>query len=173
MIDVSLFHDFTGNSWRDDYRRNGQLRYDDPDLLLHNAANAKVQKYREDYSASDVNKTFIPAILSTSGRIHGEFLRPLYILAHRQTVNFFDTLGEEPSNEALPGAALNTSFTTARLSGSHALMPLPYARVAVAPHMLGASHFPSRVCCMTASSSLFNAVPKFLFPPPRADLSKL
>ena len=47
----------------------GQLRYDDPDLL--NAASAKVQKYREDYSASDINKTFLPALLSTSSRIHG------------------------------------------------------------------------------------------------------
>ena len=100
VIDVSLVHEFTGNSRHDDYRRDGQLHSDDPDLLLHHAANAKVQKYREDYSTSDVNKAFIPAILSTSGRIHGEFLRLLYILAHRQTVNFFDTLGEEPSNEA-------------------------------------------------------------------------
>ena len=100
VIDVSLVHDFTENSRRDDYRRNGQLRYDDTDLLLHNAASAKVQKYSEDYSASDVNKAFLPAILSTSGCIHREFLRLLYILARRQTVNFFDTLGDDPSNEA-------------------------------------------------------------------------
>ena len=57
------------------------------------AASAKVQKSRDDYSASDVNKAFIPAFLSTSGRIHREFLRLLYILAHRQTA-------EEPSKEA-------------------------------------------------------------------------
>ena len=49
VIDLSLVHDFTGNSRRDDFRRNGQLRYDDPDLLLYKAASAKVQKYREDY----------------------------------------------------------------------------------------------------------------------------
>ena len=48
---------------------------------MNNAASAKVQKYREDYSASDVNKAFLPALLSTSGRIHGEFLRLLYIFA--------------------------------------------------------------------------------------------
>ena len=29
-----------------------------------------------------------------------ELLRLLYILAHRQTVNFFDILGQVPSNEA-------------------------------------------------------------------------
>jgi hypothetical protein len=59
-----------------------------------------VQEYREDYSASDVNKAFLPALVSTCGRIHGKFLRLLYILAHRQTVKFFETIGEEPSNEA-------------------------------------------------------------------------
>ena len=40
----------------------GQLRYDDPDLLLNKVARAKVQKYRDDYSASDVNKAFLPAL---------------------------------------------------------------------------------------------------------------
>ena len=33
-----------------------ELRYDDPDLLMNNASSAKVQKYREDYSASNVKK---------------------------------------------------------------------------------------------------------------------
>ena len=92
VIDVALVHDFSGNL-RDAYR-NGQLRYDDPNLLLNNVTRAKVQKYRDDYSASDVNKVFLSALLSTSGRIHGEFLRLLYILAHRQTVKFFDTIRE-------------------------------------------------------------------------------
>ena len=59
-----------------------------------------MQKYREEYSASDVNKAFLPALLSTSGRIHGVYFRLLYNLAHRQTVTFFETLGEEPFNEA-------------------------------------------------------------------------
>ena len=63
---------------------------------MNNAASAKVQKYREDNSASDVNKAFLPALLSTSGRIHGEFLRLLYILAHCQVLR---AIGE-PFNEA-------------------------------------------------------------------------
>ena len=69
-------------------------------LLLNNAASAKVHKYREDYSASDANKVFLLALLSTSSRIHEEFLRLLCILGHHQTVNFFETIVEEPSNEA-------------------------------------------------------------------------
>ena len=31
--------------------------------------------------------------MSTSGRIHGEFLRFLYILAHRRTKRWFERLG--------------------------------------------------------------------------------
>ena len=38
--------------------------------------------------------------MSTSGRIHGEFLRFLYILAHRRTKGWFERLGYEPSEEA-------------------------------------------------------------------------
>ena len=74
-------------------RHNGQLRHDDPDLLLNSVASANVQKYREDYSASGVNKAFLPAILPSSGRIPGKFLRLLYIVAYRQTGK---TFGEEP-----------------------------------------------------------------------------
>ena len=33
VIDVALVHDFSGNSR--DAHRNGQLRYDDPNLLLN------------------------------------------------------------------------------------------------------------------------------------------
>ena len=39
------------------------------------------------------------AILSTSGRIHGEFLHLLRILSHRQTVQFFDAFGKEPFSD--------------------------------------------------------------------------
>ena len=93
-------------------RRNGQLRYDDPDLLLNNIASAKEQKYREEYSALDVNKAFLPAIFSTSCRIPGELLRFLYImLTHHQTVNFFETLRRSHPMKSLPSAAPNTSST--------------------------------------------------------------
>ena len=76
------------------------LRYDDPDTLLNNAADAKVRKYREAYAAPDRFLAFLPAIMSTSGRIHGEFLRLLHILSHRQAVNFFELFGEEPTDNA-------------------------------------------------------------------------
>ena len=44
---------------------------------------------------------FLPCVMSTSGRIHGEFLRLLYILAHRRTVKYFaDTGGDESGTDA-------------------------------------------------------------------------
>ena len=53
---------------------------------------------------------FLPCVMSTSGRIHGEFLRLLYILAHRRSLKSLPTWGTMslalmPS----PGAGLNTS----------------------------------------------------------------
>ena len=38
--------------------------------------------------------------MSTAGRIHGKFLRFLYILAHRRTKRLFERLGYEPRDEA-------------------------------------------------------------------------
>jgi len=43
---------------------------------------------------------FLPCVTSTSGRIHGGFLRLLYIIAHR-TICWFAKFGDDhPSNEA-------------------------------------------------------------------------
>jgi hypothetical protein len=49
-----------------------------------------------------LQKAFIPAVLTTAGRIHGEFLRLLWILADRETRKNFDNLGPagSPSAEA-------------------------------------------------------------------------
>ena len=39
--------------------------------------------------------------MSTSGGLHGEFVRLIYILAYRRPIRFFDALGYEPSYEEL------------------------------------------------------------------------
>ena len=39
--------------------------------------------------------------MSTSGRLHGEFVRLLYLLAHRRALTFFASLGYEPCYEEL------------------------------------------------------------------------
>ena len=55
--------------------------------------------YRQDYLQN--NKTFLPLIMSTSGRLHGEFVRLLYLLAHRRALTFFASLGYEPCYKEL------------------------------------------------------------------------
>ena len=76
-----------------DVSRNGQLRDTDPYRTLENMARRKVRKYRQAYASRQVPFAFIPCIVSTSGRIHAEFLRFLYILAHRRTITWFHRLG--------------------------------------------------------------------------------
>ena len=41
-----------------------------------------------------MRRAFLPAVVSTSGRIHGEFLRLLYILADNKTKLYFRALDE-------------------------------------------------------------------------------
>ena len=88
IVDVSMIHEFHGDMMQD-VSRNGNLRHPDPTLpiLLDNKALKKVNLYREDYrrpGRSDRPKAFLPAIMSTSGRIQGELLRLLFIVLHRQ-----------------------------------------------------------------------------------------
>ena len=49
------------------------------------ANSMKIDKYRAGYAALDVRKAFLPAVVSTSGRIHGDLLRLLYLLADNKT----------------------------------------------------------------------------------------
>ena len=75
----TLVHDFHGAC--DDIGRHGALRHaQNPDRVLIDAAKRKVDNYRLDYLQDE--KAFLPLIASTSGRLHGEFVRFLYFLAH-------------------------------------------------------------------------------------------
>ena len=75
-----------------------QLRHPNPDKVLTDRAVAKARshEYRPDYLRNH-DKAFLPLIMSTSGRLHSEYVRLLYILAHRRAVRFFATLDHEPS----------------------------------------------------------------------------
>ena len=76
-----------------DASRNGQLRNADPYRTLETMARTKVQKYRRAYASREVPFALLPCIVSTSGRIRAEFLRLLYILAHRRTIAWLQRLG--------------------------------------------------------------------------------
>jgi hypothetical protein len=100
IVDVALVHDFHGNVV--DPSRHGQPRHPNPDKVLIDTAVAKAQgnEYRPDYLRNH-NKAFLPLVMSTSGRLHSEFARLLYILAHQRAVRFFATLHYEPCDEEL------------------------------------------------------------------------
>ena len=99
IVDVSIVHEFLGNVDAPD--RNGILRHQDLDRALDLQARKKVAKYRDGYLAVDHRRAFIPAVVSTSSRIHSELLRVLYILADIKTTRFFSDIGDKDySHEA-------------------------------------------------------------------------
>ena len=74
---------------------NGNLHYpNDKDRSLNEAAADKIRKYRTDYNNRPPNAvSFMPAIASTSGRLHSEFVHLLFLQAHRETDRFFAASG--------------------------------------------------------------------------------
>jgi hypothetical protein len=62
------------------------------DAPLRIAAQRKIAAYQQQY-ADNQNISFLPAIVSTSTRIHGEFLRLLFLQAHRETEAHFTDIG--------------------------------------------------------------------------------
>jgi hypothetical protein len=60
------------------------------DQSLNDTSADKIRKYRADYNNNPPNTvSFMPAIASTSGRLHSEFIRLLFLQAHRETDRFF------------------------------------------------------------------------------------
>ena len=52
----------------------------------------KIAAYQQQY-VDNQNISFLPSIVSTSTRIHGEFLRLLFLQAHRETEAHFTAIG--------------------------------------------------------------------------------
>ena len=93
VLDLRLAHEHWGSSA--DPNLNGNLHYpNDEDRSLNEAAAHKIRKYRADYNNRPPNAiSFMPAIVSTSGRLHSEFVRLLFLQAHRETDRFFAASG--------------------------------------------------------------------------------
>ncbi len=70
---------------------NGHLHYpNDIDRSLNESPADKIRKYRGDYNNNPPNAiSFMTVIASTSGRLHSEFVRLLFIQSHRETDRFF------------------------------------------------------------------------------------
>ena len=83
VLDLRIVHDRFGSS--SDPSLNGNLHYpNNIDRSLNEAADDKIRKYRADYNNNPPNTvSFMPAIASTSGRLHSEFVCLLFLQAHR------------------------------------------------------------------------------------------
>ncbi len=77
VLDLRIAHDRVGSST--DPTLNGHLRYPNKlDQSLNDGAADKIRKYRTDYNNRPPNTvSFMSAIATTSGRLHGEFVRLL------------------------------------------------------------------------------------------------
>ena len=101
VYDLSVTHERWGAT--DEPSKNGQLCYpDDIDRPLREAAQKKVLKYQNAY-ANDHSITFMPAIASTTGRLHAEFLRLLFWHAHRESEELLKLTGQlaQPNQDAV------------------------------------------------------------------------
>ena len=114
MLDLSFRHYRAGAAPRN-WHRNGALLHPaagNPDKDLDEKAARKIAKYRELYRDHRRQLDFLPAIASTSGRIHCELLRLLFLHAHRETTRFFDIFDD---GHAQPHTSRFTSRLTAAL----------------------------------------------------------
>ena len=91
VFDLSMTHDMFGSSSH--VQPNGLLSHpQDLDAPLRLAAQRKINSFRQQY-ADNQNISFLPAIVSTSTRMHSEFLRLLFLQAHRETEAHFTAAG--------------------------------------------------------------------------------
>jgi hypothetical protein len=56
-----------------------------------------------DAGTNPASTAFMPAIASTSGRLHSEFIRLLFLQAHRETDRFFTASGVHPAEHTSGG----------------------------------------------------------------------
>jgi hypothetical protein len=93
VLDLHIAHDRFGSS--SDRSLNGHLHYpNDIDKSLNEAAADKIRKYRADNNNNPPTAvSFMPAVSSTSGRLHSEFVRLLFLQDHRETDRFFAASG--------------------------------------------------------------------------------
>jgi hypothetical protein len=93
VVDRWIVHDRVGSSV--DPSLNGHLKYpNNLDQSLNESDDDKIRKYRPDYNNRPPSVvSFIPAMTSTSGRLHSDFVRLLFLQTHRETDRFFATSG--------------------------------------------------------------------------------
>jgi hypothetical protein len=114
VMDLRIPHDRMGSST--DPSLNGHLKYpNNLDQSLNDEAADKIRKYRTDYNNRPPSAvSFIPAMASTSGRLHSEFVRLLFLQTHRETDRFFAASGVQlaPTHPGGQFTFLRAAFLT-------------------------------------------------------------
>ncbi len=89
VLDLRIDHDRFGSSSYPSL--NGHLPYPNQiDKSLNEVSTDMIRKYRSDYSNNPPTVvSFIGVVASTSGRLHSEFVRLLFLQDHRETDRFF------------------------------------------------------------------------------------
>jgi hypothetical protein len=91
VFDLNITHDRYGSSSHP--LQNGRLTHpSDVDAPRQIAAQRKINSYRQQY-ADNQNISFLPAITSTSTRMHGKFWHLIFLQAHRETEAHFTATG--------------------------------------------------------------------------------
>ncbi len=93
VMDLRVTHDRVPSSPDPDL--NGHLRYpNNLDKSLNDTSPDKIRKYHTDYNNNPSRGVvFMTVITSTSGRLHSEFIRILFLQDHRETDRFFTVSG--------------------------------------------------------------------------------
>ena len=99
--------------------------------------------YQHDYN--ERNFFFLPAVMTTSGRISGDFLRLLYILSNRQAHKYFTRMGLlDPSTKAFKQRR-GTYFYYNRAAIGLACAQAIAMRIDIAPHKRPLKNLPHHV----------------------------
>ena len=147
-------------------RTHGKHRNpDNPDQILESAAAQKIRDCRNTHRRNR-QVAFLPACISTSWRIHGEFLRPLFFLAIKKADDYFEALGYQPHKQEFchRRSGSSTSKTGAPV-GWHVLrlwryVALPPPRVATSRHLATCRPSIWPTTSMTAMSATSTASPR-------------
>jgi hypothetical protein len=129
IIDVTLRHDFHGSCAN--LQRNGEPSHPDVNGALV-AVKEKLDNYQHDYSERNI--FFLPAVMTTSGRISGDFLLLPYILSHCQTANYFTRMGILDTSFQAYKQCRGSYFCYNRAAIGIACAQATAMRIDIAPH---------------------------------------
>ncbi len=127
VLDLRIVHDRFDSSY--DPTLNGRLHYNDMDKSLNETVTDKIRKYRADYNNNPPNVvTFMPVIAGTTGRLHGEFIRLLFLQTHRETDLLFAVSGVQFAHSTSGQLKSKNGQQTSRLLTSSLSLGVPVPR---------------------------------------------